>query len=133
MTKYSNCSRCGKFLEANEFGNLCIECVEKDEADFRRIKEYILEHPRAKIFNVSLDLNISISKIRRYLREGRLEIIEKNNLFLRCEMCGKPICSGSYCDECFKQANHDYKAVYVGKAPAKPAKMVKFVPLSGNW
>ena len=127
MSKLISCSRCVKFFETDGWQTLCLDCIEQDEKDFRRIREYIYEHPGAKIFDVSLNLDVSIAKIKRYLREGRLEIMEKNNLFLKCEMCGKPICSGNYCDDCFKQVNHDYKAVFVGKSASKTKSSLNYI------
>jgi hypothetical protein len=119
MSKFINCPRCGKFFEPKGLSNVCPDCFEQELAEFDRIREYLFLHPKAKVFEVSNVLNISIAKIKYFLREGRLEIIEKNNLFLRCEMCGKPICSGTCCDECQKQAAHDYKSTYVGVSAQK--------------
>ena len=97
-----NCEHCGKVFNTTGFFKLCPLCTERDEKDFSMIKEYLSEHPFAKIFDVANDLNMPIRKIKRYLRESRLEIIEPNNRFLFCEDCGKPIRSGKYCDECYK-------------------------------
>ena len=112
MEEMKNCKRCGRLHQSNGFSNVCNYCHAQDEADFGKIREYLYEHPFAKIFEVSTSLDISVHKIKRYLREGRLEIVEKTNLFLDCEMCGKPICSGRYCDECFKKVSHDFKVIY---------------------
>lgn len=114
MFEVINCPKCGRVFESNGYTNICISCIEQDEQDFTMIKEYLRSHPCASIFDVSSSLDLSISKIKRYLREGRLEILEKNNSFLHCETCGKPICSGKYCDDCFRQSNHDYKVIYTG-------------------
>lgn len=112
MEQIINCRRCGKVIHSNGYSDLCIECGEKDERDFARIRDYLREHQRANIYEVSTNVDIAVSQIKKYLREGRLEIVEKINPFLDCEICGKPIQSGKYCDECFKQAHHDFKVVY---------------------
>lgn len=123
-----NCSRCGRFFESNGFITLCPNCYEKDQSDFEKIRQYLYEHPRAKIFQVSTDLDISVHKIKRYLREGRLEIIEKDNLFLKCEACGKAICSGVYCDECSKKSKNDFKAVYAGNSDSSKKQQIRYMP-----
>ena len=81
MSKLISCSRCGKFFETDGWQTLCLDCIEQDEKDFRRIREYIYEHPGAKIFDVSLNLDVSIAKIKRYLREGRLRGVKVGRLW----------------------------------------------------
>lgn len=104
------CGRCGKIFQSGGFFKVCPTCVAIDEEDFSKIKEYLYSHPDANIFNVVNDLNVSINKIRRYLKESRLEIKEENNRFLFCKCCGKPIRSGEHCDSCY----HDH---YSGAHP----------------
>jgi hypothetical protein len=44
---------------------------------------------------------MSVEKIKRFLKEGRLEITnDDGNLILECETCGKSIKSGRFCPEC---------------------------------
>jgi len=118
-----NCECCGKVFNSTGFFNLCPVCTEKDERDFAMIKEYLCEHPYAKIFDVANDLNMSIKKIKRYLRESRLEIIEPNNRFLFCEDCGKPIRSGKYCDECYRKFHQNFRAIYVNSTYRYPSRI----------
>ncbi len=120
-----NCEHCGKVFNSSGFFKVCPVCMERDENDFAKIKEYLYERPCSKIFDVSNDLNISVKKIKRYLRENRLEIIEKNNHFLFCEMCGKPIQSGNYCDECYREFHRDFKTIYIDNARQKHLSKVK--------
>ena len=65
------------------------------------IKEYLYQNPGAMLSEVSVELNISLDKIERFLKEGRLELTsEEGSFHLECEMCGKSIRSGRLCDEC---------------------------------
>lgn len=114
MEKVMICAICGRVYEKTGFRAVCPDCIEKDMEVFDRIRDYLYIHPRAKVFEVSNNLDIPVPVIKRYLREGRLEIIEKENQFLKCEKCGKPICSGTQCSDCLKQAAHEYKSSYVG-------------------
>lgn len=108
------CAMCGRMFEMTGFRTVCPGCLEKDMKDFDIIRDYLYVHPRAKVFEVSNNLDIPVPVIKRYLKEGRLEIIEKGNLFLKCEKCGKPVCSGTQCDDCLKQSSHGYKSSYTG-------------------
>lgn len=119
-----NCERCGKVFNTTGFFKLCSVCTEIDEQDFSKIKDYLNAHPCAKIYDVAFDLDISVKKIKRYLRENRLEILEIDNHFLFCEMCGKPIRSGQYCDNCYKEFHSNFKSVYIGNIHSKHSKKV---------
>lgn len=128
MIEVKNCKKCGRIYEAKYGVNMCLDCIQQDEKDFKKIKEYLYLHPFAKIFEVSTNLDISINKIKRYLREGRIEIVEKDNQFLKCELCGRSICSGQYCDECNKKANYNIKSTYIGIDPLQSSKKVTYLP-----
>lgn len=119
MDELKNCKICGRLYQPRAHYEICPICTVHDEEDFSKIREYLYLHPFAKVFEVSMNLDISINKIKRYLREGRIEIIEKNNQFLKCEICGKSICSGQYCSDCCKANVHDFKSYYVGGATHK--------------
>ena len=113
------CAICGRVFETAGFRTVCPDCFERDMKVFDTIRDYLYVHPRAKVFEVSTNLDIPVPTIKRYLREGRLEIIEKENYFLRCEKCGKPICSGTLCDDCQKQATHELQSSFAGSISGK--------------
>lgn len=110
MPDVRNCRRCGKLY--NHIGGepICPVCRQQDEEDFKRVKEYLYDNPGASMSQISSELEISIERIKRYLREGRLEILnEEGNLFLECEMCGKAIKSGRFCEECERSLSRDLR------------------------
>lgn len=119
MSDIKVCCRCGKILITGGFYDLCPECRQEDDSTFDTIRGYLYEHPYASLYEVSTNLNISVRRIKRYLREGRLEIVEKENIFLKCEKCGAPIQSGRYCDGCFAQSAHGYKGTLSQYTPSK--------------
>ena len=120
MEELSNCKMCGRLFQANELVKVCQNCTEQDESNYNELRGYLIEHPRASIYEVATNLNISINKIKYFLREGRIEIVENDNRFLLCEECGQSIHSGRYCNECVhKHSTHDYKSVFIGKLNAK--------------
>jgi uncharacterized protein len=129
MSRLINCTSCGRFFEATGLVNVCSNCIEQDKKDFDRIRDYLYIHPKAKIFEVANNLDILVPKIKRYLRDGRLEIIEKDNLFLKCEQCGKPICSGVKCEDCLKQSTHGYKSSFVKNDTTKKQTRVSYLSL----
>ncbi len=100
MAELRNCIRCGRIFPYVGMP-ICNICVEKEEEDFKRVKEYINENPGTTVFEVSDATEIPVDRILKFLKEERLEVSSENfNLILECESCGKPIKSGKYCDQC---------------------------------
>lgn len=101
MPDVRNCRKCGKIFNYIGGAPICPVCKQADEEDFKKVKEYLYENPGSSVTKVSTDLNISVEKIKRFLKDGRLEITsEEGNMILECENCGKGIKSGRLCDAC---------------------------------
>ena len=111
MPDVRNCKKCGKIYNYIGGAPICPACVEQDEGDFRRIKEYLYKNPGATMSEISVILEVSIEKITRFLKDGRLEIVGgEGNLVLECESCGKSIRTGRFCDDCAKGITNDLKS-----------------------
>lgn len=101
MPEVKNCKKCGKIFTYIGGAPICQACRQLDEDDFRRIKDYLYDNPKSSVTQVSVDLDISVEKIKRFLKDGRLEITgEDGNMILECENCGKSIKSGRHCPDC---------------------------------
>ncbi|MGI6623088.1 MAG: hypothetical protein GX227_07935 [Clostridiaceae bacterium] len=97
------CVRCHRFFERVAFEEVCPVCFPIEEEEFRKIKEYLTVHPGASSNEVMSVIGVSLKSIRRYLKEERLEIVGDNKGFIRCELCGRPLNSGRFCDGCYKE------------------------------
>jgi len=107
-----NCKSCGKVFDYNGIGaKLCPVCKKIDEEDFKRVKEYLYEHPGASMTEVSSVLELPVSQIKRYLKEGRLEIIDNHHFVLQCERCGVSIKTGRYCEDCLIEITKNLRSV----------------------
>ncbi|MGI6123070.1 MAG: hypothetical protein ACOYIG_02630 [Acetivibrionales bacterium] len=102
MANYE-CARCHRYFEKVAFEEVCPACFPIEEEEFRKIKEFLTEHPGASSNEVMQRIGVSLKSIKRYLKEDRLEIVGENKGFIRCELCGKPVNSGYFCDGCFKE------------------------------
>lgn len=112
MAELRNCRKCGKLFNYMGGMPICITCKNEDETDFKRIKKYLYENPGASISQVSSDLDITVEKIKRFLREGRLEVVGDDGIpILHCEKCGEPIKTGRFCDECSKDMSKELSSV----------------------
>ena len=110
MPDVRNCKRCGKLY--NYIGGIpiCLDCKKADEVDFKRVKEYLYDHPGASMIDVSNILEISMQRIKAYLKEGRLEIVgDDGNMILECESCGRSIRTGRFCEDCAAGLTNDMK------------------------
>ena len=104
MPDVRNCRKCGKIFNYLVGVPICPVCKQADEEDFHRIKDYLYKHPGASMTEVSTELEVGVDQIKRYLREGRLEITsDEANLILQCEKCGKSIKSGRLCEACERE------------------------------
>ncbi|MCS7242475.1 MAG: MerR family transcriptional regulator [Candidatus Caldatribacterium sp.] len=98
----ARCKRCGAIFQKVIDRDLCPLCLEKEEEEFRKVKEFFRQHPKARLEEVSEATGVDKKVILEFLKEGRLQIAEGIGpvVELFCERCGKPIVSGRLCDEC---------------------------------
>ncbi len=101
MHNIRNCKECGKIFQYDGISKLCYQCRKDDDDNYKKVREYIYEHPKASIGVVSEETDVPDDTILRYLREGRLELSgDSTGLVLDCERCGKAIRTGQYCNDC---------------------------------
>ena len=118
-----NCKRCGKIF--NYMGSaVCSNCLQKEQADFERIREYLFTNPNSSTAEVSEATGIELKVISRFLKEGRLEAdyikMSDDDTALTCEKCGKPVNSGRFCEKCVREMQADFsKAVKPISEPGK--------------
>lgn len=112
MPDVRNCRKCGRIYNYIGGAPICPMCKQDEENDFQKVKEYLYDYPGASLTQVSTELDISVEKIKRFLKEGRLEITnDEGNLVLECENCGKAIKSGRYCEACERELTFGLKSV----------------------
>jgi flagellar operon protein (TIGR03826 family) len=101
VVELKNCKKCGKLFSYIGGSFICPACKDEEEALFQAIKKYLRENPGASVSQVSSELGIGIERIKKFLKDGRLEIIgDDGQPALICERCGKPIKTGRFCEDC---------------------------------
>jgi len=111
MSDVRNCRRCNKIYNYVSGPPICVACRQLDEEDFKKVKEYLNDNPGASLQQISNEMEISVEKIKRFLKEGRLEIVSsEGNMVLECESCGKAIKSGRFCVHCGREVADDFKS-----------------------
>ena len=122
----ANCPKCGKIFQKYS-DPICESCMKKEEELFQSVRKYLVDNPDCRLDEVSKETGVSVKKIMRYLKEGRLEVSKGLEGSLHCEQCDKPIASGRYCDKCIIELSHAVDDMFgnVARAKEKSSKGVK--------
>ena len=99
------CPICKKIFSPIGGSLICKDCIRAEEENFIRVRDYLRENRGADINLVSEETGVSTKKILKYLREGRLEVSDGMEDFLKCEKCGVSIRSGQYCRSCLEKVS----------------------------
>ena len=99
------CTECSsdkiKYLGVGEYK--CEDCGTLMYDDYGKVRNYIEANQGATTSEVSKATGVSTDKIRRLLRDDKIEIAPGSVSFLTCDKCGKEIRSGRLCDSCSKE------------------------------
>ncbi|KEO84061.1 TIGR03826 family flagellar region protein [Tumebacillus flagellatus] len=95
----ANCKRCGR-LYNRMFSEICGECSKEDDELFFLVRDYLQEHRRASMYEVSEGTGVEVSTIIRFIREGRVQTLDNPNLNYPCDNCGTPIQIDRFCKSC---------------------------------
>lgn len=95
----------------------CESCGEEYLTDFGKVKRFINTYGPSNAITISKETGVSRHKIRRFLQEGRVEIVEDGSSEISfCLSCGTPLRSGMYCNVCQGRmsgaTSHSQKGVY---------------------
>ncbi len=95
-----NCNKCGRIFNYFVGEQICPTCMRALDKEFDKVKDYIYENPGAGIQEVSAECDVSISQIKKWVREERLEFTEDSLVGIECESCGVSIRTGRFCNQC---------------------------------
>lgn len=94
------CKQCGRYLNEQYTQDICPVCIEMNL--FSEVKDYIREND-VKEMDVAEHFHIPVSKVRGWIREGRIQYKGEDGKTIsgvHCRICGKSIDFGTYCPEC---------------------------------
>lgn len=118
-----NCKSCGKIFNYLSGPPICPSCARQLDAKFELIKEYVYDHPRVDMKEVSEEFDVSIAQIKQWIREERLSFADDSLIGIDCESCGITIKTGRYCKSCkdkmTKRLSEAYKPEKQGVAVTK--------------
>lgn len=128
LVEIGRCDNCKGLLKDYGFGIYkCTQCGHEMLTEFGRVKKYIEENGPSNAFNISQGTGVSMAKIDKFLRQGRIEIPEGSDSYISCEMCGNEIRYGRYCPQCAlkqkKVSMTGFLPGEVGEVPKRAGKM----------
>lgn len=117
-----NCKSCGKLFNYLSGPPLCASCAAALDEVFEKVKEYVYDHPRVGIQEVSDEFNVSVAQIKQWIREERLAFAEDSMIGLDCELCGVTIRTGRYCKACKDKLAKGLSNLYPKEKPIQRQK-----------
>lgn len=94
-----NCPRCGRLFNRG-FRDVCPVCVRDIDKEYQLCADYLRENKGAIISELSEMTGVSIKQITKFVREGRISIMNAPNMSYPCESCGTLIRDSNLCDSC---------------------------------
>ncbi|GMQ58059.1 hypothetical protein AN1V17_24540 [Vallitalea sediminicola] len=107
-----NCVKCGRIFNYITGIPMCPACKSDLEDQFQVTKKYIRDNPNANIAQVAEECDVSLKLIHQWVREERLTFSEGSAIGIECELCGKTIRTGRYCDQCKHDIQHNLDGAY---------------------
>ncbi len=92
------CKGCGSLFDSTGLP-FCGRCMQEIDYKYKIVRDYLYDNPNETIEQVSESTDTPQWMIMYFLRDGRLNMANASGL-LRCEKCGTPVTSGTYCQEC---------------------------------
>ncbi|NIK79347.1 flagellar operon protein (TIGR03826 family) [Paenibacillus castaneae] len=106
-----NCPRCGK-LFAKNFKDVCPVCLREIDKEYQLCADYLREFKGAIITELSDQTGVSIKQITKFIREGRISMVNAPNMSYPCESCGTLIRENHICDTCRKRLEKDRNQMF---------------------
>ncbi|MCL1924079.1 MAG: winged helix-turn-helix transcriptional regulator [Defluviitaleaceae bacterium] len=91
-----NCPRCRKIANLTIY-KFCDDCVREDEETYQKVYDYLRENPGISLVELSTKTEVSTKRITEYVKEGRIQMVEK---ILSCKICSEKIEKGELCLIC---------------------------------
>ncbi|MFS0725878.1 TIGR03826 family flagellar region protein [Paenibacillus sp. 1P07SE] len=112
-----NCPRCGRLYAVN-FREVCPSCIKEIDKEYESCASYLRENRGCGIQELSEETGVSYRQITKFIREGRISLIDAPNLAYPCEMCGSFIREGHMCNDCRAKLIKDFGSASEAAASA---------------
>lgn len=95
------CSVCGGRMKYAYGENYeCQQCGRQERSNFGKVKDFLEESGPQPAVIISENTGVSLEYITLLLHEGRIEIPDGSDHYIKCKKCGTDIRYGRFCPEC---------------------------------
>lgn len=110
------CPTCGEPMKYM-FGEVykCSKCGRSELTDFGKVREFLEKSGPQPAVVISRETGVELNVIDKFLREGRVEIPDGSDIYIKCQSCGTDIRYGRFCPECMMKISKD-----IGQAMLAP-------------
>lgn len=104
MGELANCPKCNSLFVQTQFETVCDKCYKKEEEAYEAVYKYLKkrENRKAQLDEVVESTDVSKELILKFIRQGRIQLINFPNLGYPCEKCGTTIREDRLCGDCKK-------------------------------
>lgn len=105
----TNCSKCSRLYIKNPVRDICDKCYKEEEMAYDKVSTYLKkrENRTATMLQVVQDTGVSEDLIHKFIKQGRIKLVQFPNLTYPCETCGNPIQTGKLCEQCLTELRKD--------------------------
>lgn len=116
------CVKCdGRYVFQGYGRYVCEGCGDERYDDFGKIRKFLDEHGPSPAVVIAEGTGVQIAKINRFLRQGRMEIMDGSGEYITCEKCGQSIRYGRFCPTCAAKLTKNMSVVISsGEVGEKP-------------
>lgn len=102
MAQLDNCPKCGRLFVKNQFRDICDVCYKEEEKLFEKVYNFLRkrENRTATLAQVVAATEVDEGLIIKWIKKGRIQLLQFPNLGYPCDKCGKLIREGRLCAEC---------------------------------
>ena len=115
-----NCPRCGKVF-SKVSSPICKACEAEEERLFQRVREFLQENKNATVAQVVEATGVSVKRIHKYLKDGKIEATDGMAGILKCSSCGINILSGRMCTACSGEVGQTMSDIVKSNEASKAA------------
>lgn len=122
IEKIKFCPSCGEPMRYM-FGEVfkCQVCGRSELSDFGKVREFLEKAGPQPAVVISRETGVQLNVIDKFLKEGRVEIPDGSDVYIKCQSCGTDIRYGRFCPECMmkmtKNLGQAMLAPEVGEKP----------------
>jgi hypothetical protein len=82
-------------------GKVCAACLDRVEKDLTIVRDYLDSDQKGKtIEDIERRTGVPKEVVVHLLREGRISVEEPDGGAMRCELCGRLVATGRFCEMC---------------------------------